>query len=168
MLDQASYLPTSEAVCNGIWKEILRRHFPHPKFIIAPEQRQTTGKRPDLTIFHVDDSCDWEPIFTFEGKAPYYIDKDSIINDGINQAAGYLKSLAWSEDKWVNEKKKMTYGMLACGKSFMILQYDVENKQISRIDPSTQTERGDFATSSLDNEAHAFDDFCHDFAASIL
>ncbi|KAM0212471.1 hypothetical protein ACHAQD_009772 [Fusarium lateritium] len=66
---------TSEAVCNGIWYEILRRHFSHPNFIIAPEQRQTTGGRPDLTIFYVDERKDlshWEPIFTFEGKAPYH------------------------------------------------------------------------------------------------
>ncbi|EKJ79129.1 hypothetical protein HYE68_008752 [Fusarium pseudograminearum] len=155
---------TSEAVCNGIWTEILRRHFSYPDFIIAPEQRQTTGKRPDLTIFYVDkkrDLSSWHPIFTFEGKAPYH--EEYMVNKGLEQASGYLKTLSWS-----NRREKMTYGMLACGKSFMILKYDLVQEKLFRIDPSDQEEKADAKTSSLDTQAQGFDLFCKNFAASFL
>ncbi|KAF5586994.1 uncharacterized protein FSUBG_11924 [Fusarium subglutinans] len=150
---------TSEAVCNGIWTEILRRHFPYPDFIIAPEQRQTTGVRPDLTIFAVfgkEKLAEWEPIFTFEGKAPKY--EKSMVADGKAQAANYLPDLAWSK-----ERKNMKYGMLACGKSFMILKYDANKKELYRIDPSNQEDSMMFEASSLTDKAAGFDKFCRDF-----
>ncbi|KAF5600580.1 hypothetical protein FPANT_2243 [Fusarium pseudoanthophilum] len=158
---------TSEAVCNGIWNEILQRNFPYPKFIIAPEQRQTTAIRPDLTIFFVDKTKkEWHPVFTFEGKAPYH--EKYMVEKGKDQATKYIVSLSWSADKWVNENKKETYGMLACGKSFMILKYDVGTKDICRIDPKSRKTSTDFTPSSLDGCAEDFDAICKNIADSFL
>ncbi|SCV50226.1 uncharacterized protein FFB14_11338 [Fusarium fujikuroi] len=155
-IDMEKHASTSEAVCNGIWNEILRRNFSYPKFIIAPEQRQTTGKRPDFTIFFVDKvKCEWHPVFTFEGKAPYHVDKKVIIENGITQAAGYIPSLSWSKHEEVSNQKKITYGMFACGKRFTILQYDVKKKTIAEL-----------WTSSLDDDAKRFDAFCKKHADS--
>ncbi|KAH8175188.1 hypothetical protein LIA77_03606 [Sarocladium implicatum] len=147
---------TSEAVSNGIWNEVLRRLFPFPKFIIAPEQRQTTGKRPDLTIFFVDQAKkEWHPVFTLEGKAPYHINTDLKVENGIAQAAGYVPGLSWSNDEEYYTKQKFTYGMFACGKKFRILEYDVDKDKIKQL-----------MASSLDDNATEFDDFCHNLAAS--
>ncbi|KAF5968856.1 hypothetical protein FCOIX_11199 [Fusarium coicis] len=158
---------TSEAVCNGIWNEILQRNFPYPKFIIAPEQRQTTGIRPDLTIFFVDKTKkEWHPVFTFEGKAPYH--EADMVEKGKDQATKYIVSLSWSADKWVNEKKKETHGMLACGKSFMILHYNVATDEISRIDPENGMTNTEFTPSSLDDYAKNFDAICKNIADSFL
>ncbi|KAF5716169.1 hypothetical protein FMUND_6512 [Fusarium mundagurra] len=155
-VDKKNDTSTSEAVCNGIWNEILRRNFPYPKFIIAPEQRQTSGKRPDLTVFFVDTvNSEWHPVFTFEGKAPHHIDKISKTEDGIAQAAGYVPSLSWSNHKEFHDKQKITYGMLACGKSFTILQYDVDKKEIKES-----------KMLSLDTDAKYFDTFCKERANS--
>ncbi|KAF5529489.1 hypothetical protein FMEXI_14126 [Fusarium mexicanum] len=166
-IDRKKNASTSEAVCNGIWNEILRRNFPYPKFIIAPEQRQNTGKRPDFTIFFVDKTNEeWHPIFTFEGKAPYHGDKKHIIGKGIDQAAGYVPSLAWSKHREFYENKKLTYGMFACGKSFLILQWNVDTGQMSRIDSPSTPENGEFTTSFLDYDAESFDTFCKKHADS--
>jgi hypothetical protein len=147
---------TSEAVSNGIWNEILRRNFPYPRFIIAPEQRQTTGIRPDLTIFFVDETNqEWHPVFTFEGKAPYHELTKSVMENGTIQAAGYVPGLSWSKHEEVMNKKKITYGMFACGKSFKILHYDVDKKQL-----------GESKMLSLDTDAEDFDKFCKDRANS--
>ncbi|KAF5649646.1 hypothetical protein F52700_542 [Fusarium sp. NRRL 52700] len=149
-VDKHKASSTSEAVSNGIWYEILRRNFRFPKFIIAPEQRQTTGKRPDFTIFFVDNTNkEWHPVFTFEGKAPYHINVGSKIEKGKAQAAGYVPSLSWSNDEEINKGKKITYGMFACGKSFMILAYDVDTETICET-----------KYSSLNTDAEWFDDFC--------
>ncbi|RBR11721.1 hypothetical protein FVER53590_13035 [Fusarium verticillioides] len=168
-IDKNKTTSTSEAVSNGVWTEILRRNFPFPKFIIAPEQRQTTRKRPDLTIFFVDNvNSEWHPVFTFEGKAPYHIDKNSKIQDGIAQAAGYVPSLSWSNHQEKHKDEKATHGMFACGKSFMILKYDVKSKEISRIVPHKQeVTSNDLTTaSSLVTDAKNFDDFCKRIADS--
>ncbi|KLP01904.1 uncharacterized protein FFB20_07100 [Fusarium fujikuroi] len=157
-IDKKKKASTSEAVCNGIWNEILRRNFPYPKFIIAPEQRQTTGIRPDFTIFFVDkDKSEWHPVFTFEGKAPYHGDNKRIIKEGKEQAAGYVPSLSWSKHEEISNDNKITCGMFACGKRFMILQYDVKTGAIT-----------EFYTSSIDiiEEAKKFDDFCKKHADS--
>ncbi|SCO25574.1 uncharacterized protein FFM5_14169 [Fusarium fujikuroi] len=150
-IDKKKAASTSEAVSNGIWNEILRRNFPYPKFIIAPEQRQTpTAKRPDFTIFFVDKKeREWHPVFTFEGKASYYINTTSRIEKGEAQAAGYVPGLSWSNQEEIDKQRKITYGMFACGKSFTILQYDVDNKKMDV-----------FMKSSLDTDAKEFDAFC--------
>ncbi|KAF5643004.1 uncharacterized protein FTJAE_3364 [Fusarium tjaetaba] len=168
-VNQNKSTSTSEAVSNGVWNEILRRNFPFPKFIIAPEQRQTTRKRPDLTIFFVDKTKkEWHPVFTFEGKAPYHISKDSTIQGGIAQAAGYVPSLSWSNHEEKHKNEKSTHGMFACGKSFMILKYDVDNKTVSRVVPQKEEETSDDleTCSSLDQDAKGFDAFCKRIADS--
>ncbi|KAF5963923.1 hypothetical protein FBULB1_13083 [Fusarium bulbicola] len=166
-IDKDKEASTSEAVSNGIWNEILRRNFPYPKFIIAPEQRQTTGIRPDFTIFFVDQKeREWHPVFTFEGKAPYHIVKESIIEKGIEQAAGYVPSLSWSNNGQAKNKRKITYGMFACGKSFVILQYNVDNKKISPIDPQSGLESAKVTEASLNDCAQNFDAICKSIADS--
>ncbi|UZP36612.1 hypothetical protein NXS19_004428 [Fusarium pseudograminearum] len=131
---------------------------------VAEKKTATTGGRPDLTIFYVPDDknlTNWNPIFTFEGKAPKH--ETDMVNKGLEQAFGYLPTLAWSK-----RRKGMKYGMLACGKSFMILKYDAEKDELFRIDPSDQQDKSDFTTSSLDTQARGFDRFCEDFANSFL
>ena len=109
---------TSEAVSNGVWYEVLRTHFPYPKFIIAPEQRNQAGTRPDLTVFEIDANVNWRPIFTFEGKAPNHAGMLEM-DKAIGQAKNYLVGL-----KSANQANGRTFGMVACGKSLALMVYN--------------------------------------------
>ncbi|KAH7020737.1 uncharacterized protein B0I36DRAFT_252002, partial [Microdochium trichocladiopsis] len=149
---------TSEAVCNGVWNEILQRHFLYPRFIIAPEQRQATGGRPNLTIFTMDRNADqestgWHPIFTFKGKAPRH--QRRMLAMAKNQAAGYLQSLSWPISQ-----------PLACGESFAVITLNLNNGILSQIGLGTQNPTGPLTPFSLENngDAAGFDQFCSNLA----
>jgi predicted type IV restriction endonuclease len=108
---------TSEAVSNGIWYDILQRYFSFPNFIIAPEQRNSKGSRPDLTVFALirkggalDSS---EPIFTFEGKEPGQLGQ---MEASIKQAAGYLLPLSHA--------RGVRFGIVASGSTFAVIAYN--------------------------------------------
>ncbi|KAI6773061.1 hypothetical protein HG530_004019 [Fusarium avenaceum] len=108
---------TSEAVSNSIWYEILQRHFSFPNFIIAPEQRDSKGSRPDLTVFALirnGGALDsWQPIFTFEGKKPGQVGE---MEASIGQASKYLLPLAHDHG--------VRFGMVASGSKFAVMAYN--------------------------------------------
>lgn len=114
---------TSEAVSNGIWYEILRRYFPFPRFIIAPEQHNQAGARPDLTVFFIDAQQNWGPIFTFEGKAPNQAPTPqgaaAQFYQAIQQAGNYLPGL-----NYANALNGRRFGMVAAGKSLVFIVHN--------------------------------------------
>ena len=108
---------TSEAVSNGMWYEVLRRHFPFPRFIIAPEQNNLAGDRPDLTVFAIDATGQRKSVFTFEGKAPKTTTTQML--PAFGQASRYLTRLSA-----VNGAGGRTFGMFAAGKSVVLMVYN--------------------------------------------
>ncbi|KAH6964628.1 hypothetical protein DER45DRAFT_557050 [Fusarium avenaceum] len=108
---------TSEAISNGIWYEILQRHFSFPNFIIAPEERNKKGRRPDLTVVALirvgGVLKSLQPIFTFEGKEP---GQGGDIEASMKQAAGYLLPLKHYHD--------VRFGMVARGSTFVVIAYN--------------------------------------------
>jgi hypothetical protein len=155
---------TTEAISNGVWSSILQHYFPQPKFIIAPEQKNGSSGRPDLTVFYVKGNVPntvLESVFTLEGKTPNVTIKES----DIEQAGNYLAGRKASK-----ELGGRRFGMLVAGEQVVLM---VNNGGVK--DQTTQWTRDDARIDKYDavteikiwtiqHHADKVDGFLDDFA----
>lgn len=165
MMFLLNHQTTSEAVSNGVWSSILQNFFPAPKFVIAPEQNNGAGGRPDLTVYYVSNNVPnthWEPVFTLEGKRP----GANLREADIDQAGNYLAPLSHS-----NQLNGRRFGMLVAGRQVVLM---VNNGGV--VNQTIQWTRGDaninrfvaprnFNIWTIQNEANFVDGFLADFAS---
>lgn len=165
MMFLLNHATTTEAVSNGVWSSILQRFFPQPRFVIAPEQNNGVGGRPDLTVFYVYNNppnTSWEPVFTLEGKTP----NANLNFADVRQAGNYLAPLSYP-----NQLNGRRFGMLVAGQQVVLM---VNNGGV--VNQTTQWTRGDanvngyvppnrFNIWTIRNQANLVDGFLADFAS---
>ena len=143
LLDQAE-----ESVVNGIWYEILRRHFPFPQFIIAPETYNQQGRRIDLCVLQ-NTNNGLRPVFSYEGK------HDGTPNQfwtDLPQAGQYMRHMT----RMHNGRR---YGMLAAGQDAIILEYAPGGQALLKVTGPNLPINSDHNTNSWDvqDRAQSFD-----------
>lgn len=118
LLNQNDGTIVTEAVSNGLWYEILRRHFPFPRCIIAPELRANDGSRTDLGVLAPQNASDMNirnsRYFCLEGKRGGLTDTQ--FRNCYAQICDYIGDcVTMQQHKW---------GILTSGASFMVLAYN--------------------------------------------
>ena len=137
-----------ESIVNGIWYEILRRHFPFPQFIIAPETYNQHGRRIDLCVLENTNDGPRE-VFSYEGK---HGGTPTQFWTHLQQAGQYLRHMT----RMSNGRR---YGMLAAGQDAIILEYAQGGQALLKVTGPNLSINFDHNTNSWDvrDRAQSFD-----------